>query len=129
MAKYKPEYADRLPKMFSNGESVAEVCLELGISRRAFYDWVDKHPDFAAAYEDGKTYSESWWNKLGRAGATGKVPIQPTVWIFNMKNRFDWKDKTETDLTSSDGSMTPSNLSDEGLAAELSKYGIKPADS
>ena len=112
MAKYKPEYADQLPMMFANGESVAEVCLQLGITRRAFYDWVEKYPEFSEAYSEGKLYSESWWNKLGRAGAAGKVDIQPTVWIFNMKNRFGWVDRIEqkTDHTSSDGSMTPSRI-------------------
>ena len=29
------------------------------------------------------------------------------VWKFNMQNRFAWSEKTETDLKSSDGSMSP----------------------
>lgn len=112
MAKYKKEFARDLPKMFANGESVAEVCINLGVSRRAFYDWVEKHPDFAKAYDDGKLYAEAWWSKLGRAGAAGKVDIQPTVWIFNMKNKFGWTDKTEqrVDHTSSDGSLGPTRI-------------------
>lgn len=32
---------------------------------------------------------------------------QPTGAIFNLKNNFGWKDKTEHDLSSPDGSMTP----------------------
>ena len=95
MAKYKAEYANQLPDMFSNGEDVAEVCLKLGISRRAFYDWIEKHPKFKEGYELGKLASEAWWSKLGRAGAAGKVQIQPTVWIFNMKNKFGWRDQPE----------------------------------
>lgn len=37
---------------------------------------------------------------------------QPTGAIFNLKNNFGWKDKSEHDLTSSDGSMTPKGLND-----------------
>ena len=30
--------------------------------------------------------------------------------IFNLKNNFGWKDKSEIDNTSSDGSMTPTKI-------------------
>jgi hypothetical protein len=93
--KYKPEYADQLPKMFSNGEDVVEVCVEFDISTRTFYNWCNKYPEFKLAYERGKEYSKAWWLKLGRAGAAGKVNIQPSAWIFNMKNKFQWTDKSE----------------------------------
>lgn len=111
--KYDPAFVERLPGMFANGESVAEVAAALGVSRRAFYDWVEQYPEFKTAYEDGKQLSEAWWTKLGRAGAAGKVDIQPTVWIFNMKNRFEWRDKVEQDNISSDGSMSPKGLTPE----------------
>lgn len=108
--KYLKKYAEQLPSMFANGESVEEVCQELGISRRAFYDWVEKHSEFADAYEMGKQASHAWWLKLGRAGATGKVDVQPTLWIFNMKNRLGWKDKVEVEQESA---AEPLNISFE----------------
>ena len=74
--------------MFSEGESVAEVCLELDISRTTYYAWIDKYPRFKAAHEKGLFKSEAWWMRLGRLGAAAKVPINSTVWSFNMKNRF-----------------------------------------
>jgi len=86
-----------LADKFRNGESVAEVCLELGICRDSFYKACERSPAFKQAYEVGKQYSEAWWIKLGRVGAAGKVSIQPATWVFNMKNRFNWKDKLETE--------------------------------
>jgi len=99
--KYKPEYVDQLPDMFKTGEDVSEVCAVFKISRQTFYDWIKKYPEFKTAYALGKTYSESWWNRLGRAGAAGKADINPSVWLANMKNKFDWKEKSE--LTGANG--------------------------
>lgn len=89
------EIAERLPEMFKNGESVAEVCAELGMSKDTFYRLADQYVAFSDSYKKGQELSEAWWTKLGRAGAAGKVDIQPTTWIFNMKNRFKWADRTE----------------------------------
>lgn len=91
--KYKPELAENLPAMFKNGEAVEEVIVQLGIRRSTFYEWVKKYPEFADAYEHGKELSHAWWYKLGRFGAAGKAQVQPTVFIFNMKNRIGWGDQ------------------------------------
>ena len=101
--KYKKQFAKDLPNMFKNGESVAEVCMQLGVSRDTFYYWVNNYEEFAEAYDMAKMYSEAWWSKLGRAGALGQSKIQPTVWIFNMKNKFGWRDQTPADDGSEHG--------------------------
>lgn len=95
--KYTPALAKRLPDMFANGESVAEVCVELDIHKDTFYEWIKKYPAFSDAYKKGLQRSEAWWSKLGRAGSMGQVKIQPATWIFNMKNRFNWTDRIETE--------------------------------
>lgn len=108
MLKYKPEFAEQLPQMFKNGEAVEEVIVKLGIRRSTFYEWAKKYPEFADAYEHGKELSQAWWLKVGRAGAIGQgeIQLQPTVWIFNMKNRLGWKDKSETDITTKGKSIS-----------------------
>lgn len=95
--KYTPAIAKNLPPMFENGESVAEVCCALDIHKDTFYEWVKKYPAFSDAYKKGLQRSEAWWSKLGRAGSMGQVKIQPATWIFNMKNRFSWTDRIETE--------------------------------
>lgn len=97
--KYKPEFAKQLPSMFDNGESVVEVCVALGIRKDTFYNWCKKYPKFSDAYKEGLERSEAWWQRLGRAGALGSQKINPTTWIFNMKNRFKWTDRTEVSQT------------------------------
>ena len=108
--KYDPALVDKLPQMFANGESVAEVCAELGISKPCFYDWCKLYPDFSDAKKKGVGLSEAWWCRMGRAGAVGagNIDINAAVWIFNMKNRFAWKDRTEQQITGKDGISIPS---------------------
>jgi len=93
--KYSKALAEKLPAMFDNGESVVEVCVALDIHKDTFYEWVKLYPEFSDAYKKGLAKSEAWWTRLGRGGAMGQVKIQPATWVFNMKNRFNWKDRIE----------------------------------
>ena len=40
------------------------------------------------------------------AGAAGKVAVNPATWIFNMKNRFNWRDKPDPERVGDDD-VTP----------------------
>lgn len=91
--KYDPQYAELLPEMFKEGESVVEVCVLLGIHKDTFYEWCNTHKEFSDAYAIGLMYSEAWWQKLGRAGAAGVKRVNPPMWRMNMMNRFGWKDR------------------------------------
>lgn len=92
------ELAETLAEMFRNGESLAEVCAEIGCCKETFYKMCDISEDFSYAYKKGLELSEAWWIKLGRAGSTGQAKIQPATWIFNMKNRFRWTDRNESTI-------------------------------
>ena len=107
--------------MFQQGESVAEVCVQLGIAKSTFYLSIDRYELFAEAYAMGKMYSEAWWQKLGRAGAAGKVKIQPAVFIANMNNRFDWGENMRLEHSSPDGTMSPKGYSQEQYSEAQSK--------
>lgn len=93
--EWADETAKSLTDMYKNGESLAEVCAELDICKESYYKACDISKQFSDSDRRGKQLSEAWWTKLGRAGAAGKVQIQPTVWSFNMKNRFKWADRAE----------------------------------
>ena len=100
----------KLPEMFSEGQSVAEVCAELKMSKHTFYRLVENDVNFSNAYDEGLSLSEAWWTRLGRQGAACAVDIQPATWTFNMKNRFKWKDKQE--VTGEDGQPLFGGLAD-----------------
>jgi len=96
--KYSPKLCVLLPALFSNGESVSEVCAYLDITKETFFQWVKQYPEFSDSYKKGLELSEAWWTRIGRAGSIGKAKIQPATWIFNMKNRFKWTDRQDIDL-------------------------------
>ena len=103
--------------MFANGESVAEVALQIGISKGTFYNWVNKYPKFREAYAQGQFVCEAWWMQLGRAGAAGRVRnVNATMWIFNMKNRFKWRDRPDPEDVGAD-EMTPEEFARKAHAA------------
>lgn len=95
--KYKPEMCQTVIDMMAEGCCIAEVCAKLLITQDTFHRWVKSKKDFSESYGIGRQLSEGWWSKLGRGGAMGQVPINSPTWIFNMKNRFNWKDKTTTE--------------------------------
>lgn len=95
--KYKKEMATKVVELYANGESDAEVAVLLNVSRSMYYRWIKEHPEFAEGVEIGKTLAEAWWQKLGRAGASGKVKINSRVYLANMKNRFAWQENPNVD--------------------------------
>lgn len=74
------------------------------------YSYSKKFPEDCpiAELDEAKRKSCLFWEKIGLAGATGKVDgFNAASWIFNMKNRFKWTDRQEIDHKSKDGSMSP----------------------
>jgi|SRR5699024_741047 len=118
--KYDPAMCERVVELMRDGASKVEVCAELGIAFHTFLAYQERHPAFADAVAYGQLLSQAWWEKHGRLGAIGQIPINPATWIFNMTNRFrdDWKqrhDHTHNGHLTLEELVTASrNGSDEG---------------
>jgi hypothetical protein len=80
---------------------------EEGFSKESFvecsYQTVEKYvkdPVFEAKkaeLEKAERAGILYWEKVGRDLATGKIQGNPTSWIFNVKNKLGWKDKSEVE--------------------------------
>ncbi len=93
--KYKPEYCQLLIEHMKEGFSLESFAAKVDTCRDTLYHWRDAHSEFFYAIKKGQAASLLWWESIGRAGATGKLPgFQTGAWIFTMKNRHGYADVT-----------------------------------
>ena len=93
---YREEFCQQLIDHMSQGLSMDSFAGEVGISKKTIYNWIDRQPEFLHAYNIGLSKSQLWWEKAGRSGMF-KGGFSASVWIFSMKNKFNWVDKKESD--------------------------------
>lgn len=104
--KYRKEYCALLLEHMKDGLSFESFGGIVGVARHTLYDWEKVHPEFLHAKKEGESGSRLYWEKVGRDGLYNETikdgdgmtvtkSINATIWIFNMKNRFKWRDKTE----------------------------------
>ena len=86
----------------AQGLSKESFAGDIGVHKDTIYEWADRHKAFSDAIKRGEGKSRIFWEKMGNAGALGRLPgFNSASWIFNMKNRFGWRDKQE--ITGEDG--------------------------
>jgi len=96
--KYKPEFCEMLIDHMKDGlsfECFAAIC---DVCKKTLFNWLKEYPEFLHSKKRADAHCQLWWEKEGKKGLWNK-PNQPTLntgnWVFQMKNRFHWKDKTE----------------------------------
>lgn len=94
--KYKPEYCDQLIEHMAKGYSFETFGAAVGVARSSVYEWL-KNQEFSDAKKEGLMQCQLFWERMGIGGATGRIKgFNVGCWVFNMKNRFGWRDKVET---------------------------------
>lgn len=95
-SSYKPEYCESLIDKMASGFSFEAFAGSVNVSKETAYNWCDKHPEFLYAKKIGFALCQLWWETEGHKGLRDKT-FNSAIWIFNMKNRFNWRDKHEVD--------------------------------
>lgn len=109
--KYDPKYCDEAIAFMSEGYSTKAFAGSIGVSLATVYNWMEEYPEFLEAIKAGQAVGAMWWEKtLKQVASTGDGNASAA--IFGVKNRSqeEWKDKVEQDHTSSDGSMSPTQI-------------------
>lgn len=101
------------------GGSAVEMRCLLGIGESAWGTLLEDSDDFRRTVKKAQALCEVWWERQGRKMTTGEQG-NATVWIFNMKNRFGWRDKQEIDHTTNGKDLSASG--DAVLAALARKH-------
>ena len=105
---YEPSYCALLVEHMSQGLSYEAFAGLVGCCVKTLYNWEKAYPDFLQAKKNGFAACQLYWEKVGRDGLHNEVitekgpdgttttvnrAINAPIWIFNMKNRFKWRDK------------------------------------
>lgn len=105
--KYKPEYPEMLEEHMASGLSFESFAGLVSVDRETIYTWTEKHPKFLDAKKTGIEKGRLFYERIGIEGMwkqkdyddDGNIisdrQLNTTNWIFQMKNRYDWRDKTE----------------------------------
>ena len=101
-SKYQPEYCEMLIKHMSEGLSFESFGGVVNCHDDTLRNWCELFPDFLDARKRGLQANKIFWERVGVDGAMGKIPgFNATSWIFNMKNRFKWTDRLESNTNHS----------------------------
>lgn len=131
--KYKPEHCEELIELMSKGLSFEASAAAMGFHKDTLYNWVKHYPDFKEAKEIATAKSLLFWEKLGidhiinksesygQGEGSSSRSLNAAVWCFNMKNRFQWRDK-QKDESEVVVNNNISQLSDEELENKIKKY-------
>lgn len=93
-SKYRDTYCDLLIAHMSQGLSFESFASTAQVNRDTLYSWCQHHADFSDAKKRGEAVSLLFWERLGIDASQGRLPgFSAAAWIFNMKNRFGWRDK------------------------------------
>lgn len=113
MAKYKgpqsafdPDYIPMLIEHMAKGYSYETFSAKIGTCRQTLYNWEKEFPEWLDTKKKAMELCQYWWEAAGVEGLytiygkneDGKKEIiekaiNPSLWIFNMKARFRWKDQ------------------------------------
>lgn len=96
-SKYRPEYCQKLIDHMSQGYSFESFAGTVFCSKELLHDWANEHPDFIQAKKVALSLCRRKWEEWGVAGMFQGKNFNAVLWIFNMKNRFSWKDQPESD--------------------------------
>lgn len=87
-------WAAKVIELYTQGYSDAEVAAEMKITIREYHKQITDNPTFGKLVEFGRTLSLAWWEGQARKNISNKSFNTP-LWVFNMKNKFGWADRTE----------------------------------
>lgn len=91
-------WEEKMESMSSEGASEVELRTEClgGICHETWTRLIKEEKIFSETVNICRDKCRSWWVKQGRVNLWDKE-FSPTLFYMNMKNRFGWKDRHETD--------------------------------
>lgn len=103
--RFRKRYCQELIEWMADGNTYEGFATVINTDRANLYKWETEYPEWVDAKRTAFEQCEQWWLKIAKDNLISKREgsLNSSVWIFNMKNRFKWTDRT--DLTSGDESL------------------------
>ena len=135
---YDPKFNDKIIQIGADGGGVAAMCKAVGVrTKQSFYDWCEKYPAFAEAYETAKIHCQVFLEEnLVRIG-TGQQQGNVTALAMLLNNKFpdDYKrsatgstNTTEINIGSVNSVDIDPKALDERIANLQKKLGLLPKE-
>jgi hypothetical protein len=90
----KKQWVEDVVAAYENGASDYEICKVMRITYGTFQKYYDETENFRNLVEMGRAMAKAWWYEMGRTNIHN-TKFNTSLWMFNMKNRYGWADKTE----------------------------------
>jgi hypothetical protein len=115
LERAEPEWRKLLLGLYDQGAADPEVMRALSLSPRSWELLIDSEDtEFGSMVEFGQLLSQAWWLTQGRINLTTRN-FNTSLYSFQMKNRFEWTDKTEQSIKGLDYK----NTDNKDLAKEV----------
>lgn len=129
--KYKQEYCQLLIDHMAQGYSYETFPAIIDVCIKTIYTWETEYKEFLQAKMKAFSLCQKFWEELGvkhilneswseGKGAGGSKSLNASVWIFNMKNRFKWRDRQPDEVIQVTQQVTQDNTSKQ-LVSELTE--------
>lgn len=112
--KYKPEYCEMLVEHMGKGLSYESFAALIDTCRATLYVWEKQYPEFLDSKKRGFEKMSMFFEKMGISAMAGKIKnFNAATYIFTLKNKLKWTDKTEIEQTNTNISINIDESDDE----------------
>lgn len=119
---YRQEYCALLIEHCEQGLSFEAFAGLIGVAVDTINEWANVHTEFSAAKKVASAKCRIFWERMGRSIALGKLKnANAAVYIFNMKNRFRWRDRWDNEDGDTDGEPLIVKRADGGVVIKMQK--------
>ncbi len=110
--KYKKEkHVPLLARTFYKGDSVRQFCAQALISKKTFYNWINKHKEFKHTYEVTLNFAADFWERIPFENPEFNYPYLQAV----LRTRFGFG-KSNINLKDKQSPLEIIEVIQEGIA-------------
>lgn len=119
---YRQEYCALLIEHCEKGLSFEAFAGLIGVAVDTINEWANVHPEFSASKKVASAKCRIFWERMGIRIAAGQLKnANAAVYIFNMKNRFRWRDRWDNEDGDTDGEPLIVKRADGGVVIKMQK--------